>query len=91
MKNKLYNFSAYAKVYENRDGSTKGVVVSGYTNEANGKREYVNLWIPAALVRIGKCKDGAPMLSIKMAEIAPPKYKNSNADDANDDYGDIPF
>ena len=81
MSNKLYNFSAYATVYENRDGSTKGVMVSGYTNGDNDKREYVNLWIPAMFVRIGKCKDGAPMLSIKMAEIAPPKSKNSNADD----------
>lgn len=87
MKNKLYNFSAYATVYENRDGSTKGVVVSGYTNGGKGKREYVNLWIPAMLVRIGRCKDGAPMLSIKMAEIAPPKKRES--DDANDD--DNPF
>lgn len=80
--NTLYNFSSYATVYENRDGSTKGVMVSGYTNGANEKREYVNLWIPAMFVRVGKCKDGAPMLSIKMAAIAPPKQRQY--DDAND-------
>lgn len=81
MKNELYNFSAYATKHENSDGSMKGVIVSGYTNGANGKREYVNLWIPARFVRIGKCKDGAPMLSIKMMEVAPPKPKNGgNAD-----------
>lgn len=86
-KNTLYNFSAYATVYENKDGSLKGVIVSGYANSDGGGRKYCNLWIPGMLVRFGRCKDGAPMLSIKMAEIAPPKKRKS--DDANDD--DLPF
>lgn len=80
--NTLYNFSAYATVYENGDGSLKGVIVSGYANSDGGGRKYCNLWIPGALVRFGRCKDGAPMLSIKMAEIAPPKKREY--DDAND-------
>lgn len=87
MKNKLYNFSAYATEYKNRDESLKGVIVSGYTSGANGQLEYVNLWIPAMFVRVGKCKDGAPMLSIKMAAIAPPKQRQY--DDANDYEGDL--
>lgn len=81
-KNTLYNFSAYATLYEHEDGTPKGVIVSGYANGANGGREYCNLWIPSALVRLGKCKDGAPMLSIKMAAIAPPRQRQY--DDAND-------
>lgn len=80
--NTLYTFSAHATVYENADGSLKGVIVSGYTNSGGDGREYCNLWIPGALVRVGKCKDGAPMLSIKMAAIAPPKQRQY--DDAND-------
>lgn len=79
--NTLYNFSAYATVYENEDGSLKGVIVSGYANSDGGGRKYCNLWIPGMSVRFGRCKDGAPMLSIKMVEIAPPKPKNGgNAD-----------
>lgn len=83
MKNQLFNLSAYAKAYENRDGSLKGVILSGYTNGEKGKRTYCNMWIPAELVRIRACKDGAPMISIKMTEITLPKPKNG--EDADDE------
>lgn len=83
--NTLYNFSAYATAYENfADGSLKGVIVSGYANSDDGGRKYCNLWIPGLLVRVGKCKDGAPMLSIKMAAIAPPKTHEHDDDEEED-------
>lgn len=88
---KLWNFSAYATVHTKAAGEPAyGYTMSGYRTNANGEREYINLWLPADMV-IGKRKnpDGTFGITIAFAEIKVKNHAETAA--ARDDNDDVPF
>lgn len=93
----ICNLSAYATAYLTEENEVRGLMLSAYRTDADGKRIYTNIWIKPDHFSVKKRQDGGYNLTVKMREIEKkkdkkekPETKEKNRRDEDDD-DNLPF
>lgn len=96
----ICNLSAYATAYLTEENEVRGLMLSAYRTEEDGKRIYTNIWIKPDHFSIKKRSDGGYNLTVKMREIEKKKDKKEDPTEKDkyrdrrgnyDEDDDLPF